>query len=532
LTGLDTPLTPLRFLRRAADVYPDKTAIVDGPRRFSYTEAAESAAALARAIAAGGVGAGDSIVYLASNSAELVIAHFGVPLAGSALVAINTRLSSDEIAYILDHCSARLVFADGSLADQHGAVLASAAAELVVLPEQDGTGGTYESFLARGCAAAQPEWAVADETATIAINYTSGTTGRPRGVMYTHRGAYLNALGQVIHQGFDFTTNYLWTLPLFHCNGWCGAWAVTAVAGTQVCLRAVRGPDIWRLLAEENIDHMSCAPAVLSIMAGAAEAHPLERPLSISTGGAPPSPPATKRLQELRARVLHIYGLTETYGPYSKCEYQPGWAGLDPEALTVKLARQGVGMITADELRVIRTHPDTLELEDVPSDGVTVGEIVMRGNTVMKGYDRDEAATATAFAGGWFHSGDLGVRHPDGYVQLVDRAKDVIISGGENISSVELEHTLLSHPAVADVAVIGVPDDQWGERPKAYVVLRAEMVATEEELIAHVKSKIAGYKAPKMVAFVDALPRSVTGKISKKQLRDIEWAGRATGIQG
>jgi len=350
--------------------------------------------------------------------------------------------------------------------------------------------------------------------------------------MYTHRGAYLNALGQVIHQGFDFTTNYLWTLPLFHCNGWCGAWAVTAVAGTHVCLRAVRGPDIWRLLAEENIDHMSCAPAVLSIMAGAAEAHPLERPLSISTGGAPPSPPATKRLQELRARVLHIYGLTETYGPYSMCESQPGWAGLDPEALTVKLARQGVGMITADELRVIRTHPDTLELEDVPSDGVTVGEIVMRGNTVMKGYYRDEAATATAFAGGWFHSGDLGVRHPDGYVQLVDRAKDVIISGGENISSVELEHTLLSHPAVADVAVIGVPDDQWGERPKAYVVLRAEMVATEEELIAHVKSKIAGYKAPKMVAFVDALPRSVTGKISKKQLRDIEWAGRATGIQG
>ena len=529
---VDTPLTPLRFLRRAADVYPEKTAIVDGSRRLSYTEAAESAAAVARAIAASGVGAGDSIAYLAGNSAELVIAHFGVPLAGAALVAINTRLSSDEIAYILDHCSAGLVFADGSLADHHGAVLASAAAELVVLPEQDGTGGTYESFLARGCAAAEPEWAVADETATIAINYTSGTTGRPRGVTYTHRGAYLNALGQVIHQGFDFTTNYLWTLPLFHCNGWCGAWAVTAVAGTHVCLRAVRGPDIWRLLAEENIDHMSGAPAVLSIMAEAAEAHPLERPLSIATGGAPPSPAATKQLEELGARVFHLYGLTETYGPYAMCEYQPTWAGLDPEALSVKLARQGVGMITADELRVVQTDPDTLELEDVPCDGVAVGEIVMRGNTVMKGYYRDEAATATAFAGGWFHSGDLGVRHPDGYVQLVDRAKDVVISGGENISSVELEQALLSHPAVAEVAVIGVPDERWGERPKAYVVLRAEKVATEEELIAHVKVKIAGYKAPKMVAFVDALPRSATGKVLKQQLRDLEWAGRATRIHG
>lgn len=534
MSGLDTPLTPLWFLRRAADVHPRKTAIVDGPRRFSYTEAAASAIALARAITASGVRPGESIVYLASNSAELVIAHFGVPLSGAVLVATNTRLSSEEIAYILDHCSAKLIFAEQSIVDHHGALFAATAAELIVLPEQDGSGGTYQSFLSRGSTptAVDPEWAVADENATIAINYTSGTTGRPKGVMYTHRGAYLNALGQVLHQDFDVTTRYLWTLPLFHCNGWCGAWAIAAVAGTQVCLGAVRAPDIWRLLADEEIDHMSGAPTVLSIVAGAAESHPLDWPLTVTTAGAPPSPTIIRKFHELGARVVHVYGLTETYGPYSICEYQPEWDGLDAEALSIKLARQGVGMITADELRVIRTDANTVELDDIPADGITIGEIVMRGNTVMKGYYRDEQSTATAFAGGWFHSGDLGVRHPDGYIQLVDRAKDVIISGGENISSIEIEQTLLSHPAVYDVAVIGVPDDRWGERPKAFVVLEVELSASEDELIAHVKSNIASYKAPRSVVFLDELPKSATGKIRKKELRDDEWAERTSRIQG
>lgn len=534
MSGLDTPLTPLHFLRRAASVHPDKEAIVDGPRRLSYADVAARATELARAIMASGVGAGDSIVYLASNSAELVIAHFGVPMARAVLVATNTRLSSQEIAYILDHCWARLVFAEQSVVDQHRDVLGSGSAELVVLPEHDGTGGDYEAFLARGSepAMADPPWEVADETATITINYTSGTTGRPRGVMYTHRGAYLNALGQVIHQDFDFATRYLWTLPMFHCNGWCGPWAIAAVAGTQVCLRAVRGPDIWRLLVDENIDHMSGAPTVLSIMAAAEEARPLQRRLGIATAGAPPSPTIIKTFNDLGAKVFHLYGLTETYGPYSLCEYQPGWDHLDAEKLSIKLARQGVGMVTADELRVIRSESDSSSPEDVPSDGVAVGEIVMRGNTVMKGYYRDEQATTTAFVGGWFHSGDLGVRHPDGYVQLVDRAKDVVISGGENISSVEIEQTLMSHPAVSEAAVIGVPDDRWGERPKAFVVRSGAAVASEAELIDHVKSMIASYKAPKAVAFVEELPKSATGKILKKSLRDVEWAGHKTRIQG
>ena len=534
MTGLDTPLTPLRFLRRAADVHPDKLAIVDGPRRISYADAAFQAVRLARAITASGVAPGESVVYLASNSAELVLAHFGVPLARAVLVATNIRLSSDEIAYILDHCSAKLILAEQSVVDEHGAVLTAAPAEVVVLPEQDGTGSDYQSFLDRGSepAIADPHWEVTDETDTIAINYTSGTTGRPRGVMYTHRGAYLNALGQVLHQEFDFDTRYLWTLPMFHCNGWCGPWAIAAVAATQVCLRAVRGADLWRLLTEEHIDHMSGAPTVLSIMANASEAHHLEQPLSIATAGAPPSPTIIGTFNKLGARVFHLYGLTETYGPYSVCEYQPDWEALDAEALSIKLARQGVGMVTADDLRVVTADSDTVDLEDVAPDGVTVGEIVMRGNTVMKGYYRDEQSTATAFAGGWFHSGDLGVRHPDGYVQLVDRAKDVVISGGENISSVEIEQTLISHPAVDEAAVVGVPDDRWGERPKAFVVLTGAASATEEELIAHVKSKIAGYKAPKAVEFVDELPKSATGKIRKKELRDAEWAGRATRIQG
>ena len=530
MAGLDTPLTPLRFLRRSADVHPGKEAIVDGERRFSYADAADHAERLARAIAASGVTAGESVVYLSRNTAELVLANFGVPLAGAVLVTLNVRLSSAEIEYILDHCTARLIFAEQFVVDAHRAALTGFGAELVVLPEQDGTGGDYAEFLSRAeGVAASPRWEVDDETTTIALNYTSGTTGRPRGVLYTHRGAYLNSLGLVVHQGFDFATRYLWTLPLFHTNGWCGAWAVAAVSGTQVCLRAVRGPDIWRLLVAEAIDHLSGAPAVLSIMAEAAEARPLRTPLTVTTAGAPPSPTIIERLTGLGATVLHVYGLTETYGPYSVCEYQPAWRDLDPGRLSVKLARQGVGMITSEDLRVVDLGGDagdgSTELRDVPCDGRTVGELVMRGNTVMKGYHRDEPATTAAFAGGWFHSGDLGVRHPDGYVEIVDRAKDLIISGGENISSIEVENALLSHSAVAEAAVIGVPDDRWGESPKAFVVLRAGTAATEEQLIEHVASQIARYKAPKYVVFVDALPRSATGKVKKTELRHRKRSG-------
>jgi len=540
MSGLDIPLTPLRFLERSAGVFPTKTAIIDGPRSLSYAEMAEQVQQVAGAIRAAGVAPGESVVYVATNSAELVMAHFAVPLAGAVLVATNTRLSTPEIAYILEHSEARLVLIEEELAATHGEMLRASGVPVVALPAQDGTdtqidGATpWSRFRATGEGTELP-WTVEDETATISLNYTSGTTGRPKGVMYTHRGAHLNALGQCLHQVFVPETRYLWTLPLFHCNGWCSAWAVTALGGTQVCLRAVRGPDVWRLIRDEGITHMAGAPTVLSIMAGAEEAAPLTEPLSVATAGAPPSPTIIETFTELGVTVIHVFGLTETYGPYSSCEWQEEWAELSTPELAVRLARQGVGMTTADDLRVIRHDeggdPDA-PLVDVPADQATIGEIVMRGNTVMKGYFKDEEATAEAFRGGWFHSGDLGVLHADGYVQLVDRAKDVVISGGENISTIEIEQALMRHPAVSEVAVIGVPDERWGERPQAYVTCRAGQQPDEAELIAHVKTLLASFKAPKAVVFVEDLPKTATGKIRKNELKDAAWAGHETRIQG
>ncbi len=534
MTGLDVPLTPLRFLERAADVYPDKEAVIDGPRRITYGQIAAQATRLARAIQASGVQPGEHVVYVASNSAELIAAHFAVPLAGAVLVAINTRLSSPEIAYILEHCEAQLVIADSSLAEVHREVLSAYNAEVVILPEQDGSartvaGGTaYDEFLERGSDEPLP-WTVEDECATISLNYTSGTTGRPKGVMYTHRGAYLNALGQCLHQGFDSTTRYLWTLPMFHCNGWCSVWGITGMGGTHICLRAVRGPEIWRLIKAEQVDHLAGAPTVLSVMANSPEASPVSHPLTVATAGAPPSPTIIGTFNGLGTRLVHVYGLTETYGPYTVCEPQDAWAELDATQVSVRMARQGVGMVTACDVRVIQLDAaDALgQLVDVPRDGTTVGEIVMSGNIVMKGYFRDEDATNDSFVGGWFHSGDLGVRHPDGYVQLVDRAKDIVISGGENISTIEIEQALVSHPAVAEAAVVGAPDEHWGERPVAYVVLNDGSTAQEAELIAHVKSQLAGFKAPGRIEMVEDLPKTSTGKIRKRLLKDREWA--ATG---
>jgi fatty-acyl-CoA synthase len=388
------------------------------------------------------------------------------------------------------------------------------------------SGPSYDEFMSRGTDEPLP-WTVPDETSMITLNYTSGTTGRPKGVMYHHRGAYLNSLGEEIHSRHSVDSVYLWTLPMFHCNGWCTTWAVTGAGGTHVCLRAVDASEIWRLIEEEHVTHLNGAPVVLSLIANHPAAHRLDRPLIITTAGAAPSPSIIEQMEQLGATIVHVYGLTEVYGPYSICEWQPGWDDLEVGERARLLARQGVGMVCADRMRVVDD-----DLNDVPADGQTMGEIVMRGNNVMTGYFKDPDATAAAFRGGWFHSGDLGVMHPDGYVELRDRAKDIVVSGGENISTIEVEQALLSHPAILEAAVIGAPDDRWGERPKAFVVLRSGQVVDTSALVEHVRGRIAHYKAPREVEVVDELPKTSTGKIQKYALREREWAGHDSRIKG
>ncbi|TDD96049.1 long-chain-fatty-acid--CoA ligase [Actinomadura rubrisoli] len=526
-----TPLTPLSFLERSAEVFPGKTAYVHGDRRVPYAAFAAEVTRLANALRAIGIEPGDRVAYLAPNVPELLVAHFAVPLAGAVLVAINTRLASEEVRYILGHSGAKALVVDAGL-HPTAAPLAGGLPDVVTVsaagaePDPAVGGITYGELLARGSDDPLP-WSVDDENAAISINYTSGTTGRPKGVVYTHRGAYLNGLGEVLHSRHTPDSVYLWTLPMFHCNGWCTPWALVAVGGTQVCLRAVAAGEVWRLIDAEGVTHLNGAPTVLVAIANAAEAHPLERPLVVTTAGAPPSPTIIGQMEGLGAKIVHVYGLTETYGPYSVCEPQPGWSALAAPERARLLARQGVGMIQTDGLRVVDA-----DMADVPADGETLGEIVMRGNNVMRGYHDDEDATAAAFRGGWFHSGDLGVRHPDGYVELRDRSKDIIISGGENISTVEVERAIDSHPAVLEVAVVAAPDGTWGERPKAFVVLREGRAATEAEIVEHVRGSLARYKAPDSVEFVAGLPKTSTGKIQKFQLREREWAGRDRRIQG
>ncbi len=531
-----TALSPLSFLERSARVWPGKTAVVYGGRRLTYCELAAGAQRVARALRASGVGPGDRVAYLMPNLPEMLIAHYAVPLAGAVLVAVNTRLTTEEVAYIFSHSGAKLVVVDAALLPAAAAAARDieAVTELVVAedteiaPAGPDPGGdprlvSYSGFLARGTG--EPlSWSVADELAPIAINYTSGTTGRPKGAVYTHRGAYLNCFGEIIHSRHDENSVYLWTLPMFHCNGWCTPWSLTAIGGTHVCLREVRGDVIWQQLREHGVTHLNAAPTVVSTILNAAGAGPLTRPVLITTAGAPPSPTTIAQMERMGFQIVHVYGLTETYGPISYCQTQPRWAGLSSGERSVLQARQGVSMIQAEGLRVVGE-----DMADVPADGSTMGEIVMRGNNVMARYYRDPEATAEAFRGGWFHSGDLGVMHPDGYIELRDRIKDIVISGGENISTVEVEQALMSHPAVLDAAVIGVPDDKWGERPKAYVVLRAGHSATPDELIAHVRTKLARFKAPREVDIVTELPKTSTGKIQKFVLRQPEWAGRIRG---
>jgi fatty-acyl-CoA synthase len=535
----EIPLTPLSFLERSAHVWPGKVAVIYGGRRLSYAEFAAEAVRVARALRASGVEPGDRVAYLMPNLPEMLVAHFAVPLAGGVLVAINTRLTAEEVSYILRHSGAKILVADAAFlpvavaaADGAGTVTrlvvaadaeaGSAAPDLAADPQLV----SYPEFLAGQTADPMP-WSVPDDLAPIAINYTSGTTGRPKGVIYTHRGAYLNSYAQIIHSRHDENSVYLWTLPMFHCNGWCAPWAVTAIGGTHVCLREVRGEVIWQQLRQHAVTHLNAAPTVVSTILNASTAGPLPWPVLITTAGAPPSPTTIAEMERIGFTVVHVYGLTETYGPITFCQFQPRWADLTVDQRAALQARQGVGMITAGGVRVVDE-----QMADVPANGKTMGEIVMRGNTVMAGYYLDPAATAEAFRGGWFHSGDLGVMFPDGYIELRDRAKDIVISGGENISTIEVEQALMSHPCVLEAAVVGVPDDKWGERPKAFVVLRAGARATQQELIAHVRTKIAGYKAPREVAITIELPKTSTGKIQKFILREKECAGNGQRVKG
>ncbi|MDE0132055.1 MAG: acyl--CoA ligase family protein [bacterium] len=526
----ETLLTPLLYLERSAQVFGEKTAIVHGSQRINYREMAGGATRLARALQSSGIGPGDRVAYLCPNIPEMLIAHFGVPLAGAVLVAINTRLSGPEIAYILTHSGARVLVADTELLPAAAPHLGGCPNleevitidEMGIEPSVDSI--PYPEFLERG--SDDPlSWRVDDEFRTISINYTSGTTGRPKGVMYTHRGAYLNAMCEVVHSGFDRDSAYLWTLPMFHCNGWCTTWGVTAVGGRHVCLRAVRPDLIWSLIRSEGISHLNGAPTVLVGMANHPAARRLDAPLTVTTAGAPPSPTIIGQMEDLGARVVHVYGLTETYGPYTVCETQEDWASRPADERARLLARQGVAMVGADPIRVVDAR-----MNDVPRDGETMGEVVMRGNIVMSGYFDNPAATEEAFRGGWFHSGDLAVWHPDGYIELRDRAKDIIISGGENISTIEVEQAVVSHPAVLEGAVVAMPHEYWGERPKAFVVLKEGQSAQPEEIIAHVRDRLAHFKAPDLVEIMEALPKTSTGKVQKYVLRKDLWEGKGKEI--
>jgi fatty-acyl-CoA synthase len=518
------PLSPLSFLKRTAQVYPNKTAVIHGARRWTWAEFDARCRRLASALAARGVGAGDTVAVLCPNVPALLEAHYAVPMLGAVLNAINVRLDGPSVGFILDHGEAKVLIADTELADTARQALdrAEGAPLVVDFDDPEGPGGTrlgsleYEVLLAEGDPAfawALPE----DEWQAICLNYTSGTTGNPKGVVYHHRGAYLNALGNLIAFGLDQSSVYLWTLPMFHCNGWTYTWAVTAAAGTHVCLRKVDSALVFPLIRDEGVTHMCGAPIVLTMLAHAPEEQKIafDRRVEIATGGAAPPSAVIRKMEQLGFAVTHLYGLTETYGPSTLCAPQPDWDALALEDRAARMARQGVAYVTMEEARV--RDPDTLA--EVPWDGETIGELMHRGNTVMRGYLKNPQETEKAFAGGWYHTGDLAVTHPDGYVEVKDRSKDIIISGGENISSLEVEEVLYQHPKVMEAAVVARPDETWGEVPCAFVTLAAGQDADAEEIRGFCRDHLARFKVPKSIVFAE-LPKTSTGKIQKYVLRE------------
>jgi fatty-acyl-CoA synthase len=518
-----TALTPLGLLRRAAAVYPDKLAVIHGATRFTYRELYRRCRRLADALRLRGITRGDTVAVMAPNVPALLEAHYGVPMAGAVLNALNYRLDARSIAFILRHGQAKLLIADREFVPIVRVALEELGGQLPLVEIDDGAGGAslggteYEAFLGEGDPEA--EWAVpADEWEPIALNYTSGTTGNPKGVVYHHRGALLNALGNAITLGLDRHSVYLWTLPMFHCNGWTHSWAVTAVAGTHVCLRRVEPAPIFAAIAEHRVTHLCGAPIVLNLLVHAPDEvkRRFDHVVEVATGGAAPPSAMIEAMERMGFRVTHLYGLTESYGPSTVCAWQEEWAALPIAERSAHMARQGTAYLTLDCQRVV----DPQTMVDVPADGVTMGELVLRSNTVMKGYLKNPAATAAAFEHGWLHTGDLAVSHPDGYVEIKDRSKDIIISGGENISSLEVEEALYRHPEVMEAAVVTKPDPVWGETPCAFVTLKpgGEPVAAED-IVAWCRANLAHYKVPRSVVF-GPLPKTSTGKIQKYELRE------------
>jgi fatty-acyl-CoA synthase len=518
------PLSPVSFLVRAARVYGPRVAVIHGTRRYTYAALFERARRLDSALVASGVGKGDTVAIMAPNIPEMLEAHYAVPMLGAVLCSINTRLDAAAVAFILEHSEAKVVLVDRELSPVMARALAQLERRLLVvdIDDTEAAGGErigsveYEAFLGGGDPS-HPVTLPDDEWSAIALNYTSGTTGNPKGVVLHHRGAYLNAVGNALMFGLSPRSVYLWTLPMFHCNGWTYTWAVTLAGGTHVCLRRVDPAPIFAAIAEHGVTHMCGAPVVLSMLIHAPESarQPFSQTVQIATGGAAPPSTVIARMEAMGFAVMHLYGLTESYGPSTVCMWQPGLDELPIEQKAGFMARQGVNTPTLEDAAVL----DAATMQAVPSDGTTMGELMLRGNTVMKGYLKNPSASDEVFAGGWFHTGDLAVMHPDGYVEIKDRAKDIIISGGENISSLEVEEVLYQHPDVMEAAVVARPHEKWGETPHAFVALKpGAREVTELDIIAWCRTHLAHFKCPHFVTF-GPLPKTSTGKIQKFELR-------------
>jgi fatty-acyl-CoA synthase len=520
------PLTPLVFLERSAAVYPDHTAIIHGGARISYKTFYARARQLASALAARGIGVGDTVSVMLSNTPSMLEAHYGVPMTGAVLHSINTRLDAPNIAFMLDHAEAKVVICDTEFGEVMKEALSLASVKPLLIDYEDtdfGEPGTrlgdidYDDFVSEGDAGYA--WAMpSDEWNAISLNYTSGTTGNPKGVVYHHRGAAMMCYGNTIATGMGQHPVYLWTLPMFHCNGWCFPWSLSMVAGTHVCLRAVRAKPMYDAIADHKVTNLSGAPFVMSVLLNASddEKRDFDHRVAFNHAAAPPPAAVLQKMDAAGFELTHLYGLTETYGPATLNAWREAWNDLPEEDRLKKRIRQGVRYHALEDLTVM--DPDTME--KTLADGETIGEVMFRGNIVMKGYLKNEKATKEAFAGGWFHSGDLGVMHPDGYIQLKDRSKDIIISGGENISSIEVEDTIYKHPDVLSAAVVAKPDPKWGETPCAFVELREGSKTEAKDIVDWCRKHLAHFKCPRYVVFVD-LPKTSTGKIQKFKLREL-----------